>query len=84
MTGVVVGLLGPLLAIACETCEDGVRNPRFGDTLITVAQLAVPLTTLAAGAGTFLPRQGVRVGLAGLGTLILLLITMLALGEVAA
>lgn len=85
VAGVLVGLLGPLFAIACDSCQDGVRSPqRFGDALIAIAQGAVPLTVVATVAGMFLPRGGARVGGIGLGVLVLLLIVMLAIGEAGA
>jgi hypothetical protein len=82
VTGAVVGLLGPLLAIACASCQDAIRSPlRFGDALIVIAHDAVPIITVATVAGIFLPRGGARVGGIGLGILVLLFIVMLILGQ---
>jgi hypothetical protein len=80
-TGALVGLLGPVLAIACDTCQDGVRTPHFTEALIAVAQYGVPLTTLGTVFGIFHPRGGARVGATGLGVLVLLLIAVAALGQ---
>ncbi|MGD1219925.1 hypothetical protein AB9Q10_16015 [Streptomyces krungchingensis] len=81
LTGALVGVFGPLLAIACEACQDGVRTPRHGDALVAVAQGAVPLVTLGTVLGTFLPRGGAKAGGAGLGVLVLLLVVMQALSD---
>ncbi|QLE70571.1 hypothetical protein FGW37_02180 [Streptomyces rectiverticillatus] len=79
--GAFVGVLGPLLAIACDSCQDGVRGPlRFGGG-IAVAWGAVPLVTLGTVTGIFLPRGGARVGAYGLGALVVLLTAMLILGQ---
>ncbi|MFC5143312.1 hypothetical protein [Streptomyces aureoversilis] len=79
--GAFVGVVGPLLAITCPSCEDGVRGPLrfFGG--ITVAWGAVPIVTLGTVIGIFLPRGGARVGAYGLGALVVLLTTMLILGQ---
>ncbi|MFT9471802.1 hypothetical protein [Streptomyces sp. 11-1-2] len=80
--GLFVGLVGPLLAIACGSCPDGVRGPqRFGDALIAITRYAVPFATLGTVMGMFHPRGGARVGGIGLGALVMLLILMLALGQ---
>ncbi|MFF4352046.1 hypothetical protein [Streptomyces sp. NPDC001530] len=81
VAGGFVGMFGPLLAIACGTCQDGVRTPGSGDALIVVAQYAVPLTTLGSVVGIFLPRGGARVGGIGLGVLMVLFVAMLVLGQ---
>ncbi|GAA1727346.1 hypothetical protein [Streptomyces yatensis] len=79
--GVLVGLVGPLFAIACDSCPDGVRGPqRFGDALIATARYVVPLATLGTIVGMFHPRGGARVGGIGLAALVMLLFLMLALG----
>ncbi|MFI9240519.1 hypothetical protein [Streptomyces sp. NPDC053079] len=82
VAGAFVGVLGPLFAIACDSCQDGIRGPlRFGDELMAVAANAVPLATLATVAGIFHPRGGARAGGIGLGALTLLLVVMLSLGR---
>lgn len=81
VTGLFVGTLGPLLAVSCDTCQDGVRATRFADALVQVAQVGVPLTTLATVVGIFLPRGGARAGGAGLCLLVILQVTMLILGR---
>lgn len=81
--GFVVGVIGPLFAIACDTCQDGVRNPRFVKVLITLAWYVVPATTLGTVVGIFLPRGGARAGVIGLGALMVLLIAMVFIGRVA-
>ncbi|MFB6437611.1 hypothetical protein ACFCVY_12650 [Streptomyces sp. NPDC056411] len=83
-TGAFVRVVGPLLAIACASCQDGVRGPmRFGDALLDFAEYGVPLVALATVAGIFLPRGGARAGGIGLGVLIVLLVAMVVLGQVA-
>ncbi|MGA6152372.1 hypothetical protein ACPEIC_03460 [Stenotrophomonas sp. NPDC087984] len=80
--GVFVGLVGPLFAIACDSCPDGVRGPqRFGDALIAIARYVVPFATLGTIVGMFHPRGGARVGGIGLGVLVMLLFLMVALGQ---
>lgn len=81
VTGAYVGVFGPLLAISCEACQDGIRSPlRFWELLLAV-QLAVPVATLATLVGVFLPRGGARAGGIGLAVLGGLLILMLVLGQ---
>lgn len=82
VAGFLVGVFGPLLAIACDSCQDGVRDPlRFDGALIAVAYYAVPFTALGTAVGVFLPRRGLRVGGIGLGALLVLLLAMLVLGR---
>ncbi|MFI1159200.1 hypothetical protein [Streptomyces sioyaensis] len=79
--GFFVGGLGPLFAIACDACQDGVRNPHSIDVLIAIAWYVVPLTTLGTVVGIFLPRGGGRAGAIGLGVLVALLLLMVFLGQ---
>ncbi|MDJ1136623.1 hypothetical protein [Streptomyces iconiensis] len=80
--GAFAGLFGPLLAVACDSCQDGIRGPlRFDAALVAVAWIAVPLTTLGTVIGTFLPRGGARVGGIGVAVLVALLLVMQALGQ---
>lgn len=81
--GFFVGGLGPLFAIACDTCQDGVRNPHSIDVLIALAWYVVPLTTLGTVVAIFLPRGGGRAGAIGLGVLVALLLLMVSLGQLA-
>ncbi|PJE94805.1 hypothetical protein CUT44_27025 [Streptomyces carminius] len=82
LTGAFAATLGPLLAVACESCRDGVRGPlRFGGALAVLAWCAVPLTTLGTLLGILLSRRGARVGGIGLGALLVLLAAMLVLGR---
>ncbi|MGY1455260.1 hypothetical protein [Streptomyces sp. SS8] len=82
VTGFLTGVIGPLIAIACGSCQDGVRGPlRFDGALIAVAQYAVPLVTLGTLAGVLASRRYGRVAGAGLGVLAALLVTMPALGR---
>ncbi|MGW2628760.1 hypothetical protein ACWC2K_05425 [Streptomyces chattanoogensis] len=50
-----VGVMGPLMAIACDSCQNGVRNPLLGDALIAIAQYAVPITVLGTATGISCP-----------------------------
>lgn len=80
--GAVVAVAGPLFAIACDSCQDGVSSPLlFGDVIFAVAWYVVPLTTLGTVVGMFLPRGGARVGGIGVGVLIMLLFAMLILAQ---
>ncbi|MFG2474131.1 hypothetical protein [Streptomyces fagopyri] len=81
ITGVIVATLGPLLAVACDTCQDGVRATDSADTLVLVARTGVPLVTTATVAGIFLPRGGAKAGGIGLGVLMVLMVILLALGR---
>ncbi|WP_101255122.1 hypothetical protein [Streptomyces barkulensis] len=82
VAGFFTGVIGPLIAIACGSCQDGVRGPlRFDAALIAVAQYAVPLVTLGTVAGVFASRSYGRAACAGLGVLAALLVTMLVLGR---
>jgi len=80
-TGAFIGMFGPLVAIACDGCQDGVRTPQFGDALFAVARYAVPFATLGTVVGIFVPKGGARVGGIGLGVLVVLLVAMLVLGQ---
>ncbi|MFI2639939.1 hypothetical protein [Streptomyces sp. NPDC018610] len=85
LAGFVVGAVGPLLAIACDACQDGVRGPlRFFDALMAVDRVGVPLVTVGTLVGLFLPRGGARVGGIGLGLLGVLFCAMLVLGQMTA
>ncbi|MGK5629921.1 hypothetical protein [Streptomyces sp. URMC 123] len=82
LAGVVTGLIGPLLAISCPSCADGVRSPLFGDALIAVCWYVVPLVTVGTVAAMFLLRNGARAGRIGLGVLAALFFVELALGRI--
>ncbi|WP_190024571.1 hypothetical protein [Streptomyces hiroshimensis] len=82
--GAFAGVLGPLLAIACDSCQDGIRGPLRFDGVFAAVWGLVPLVTLGTVAGIFLPRGGARVGAYGLGALALLLTVMLILGRITA
>jgi hypothetical protein len=85
IVGACVGVLGPLFAIACTACQDGVRSPlRFEGALTAVAAYAVPVTTFGTVLGMLLPRGGARVGAAGIGVLVMLLFVILGLGRFSA
>ncbi|WP_367323482.1 hypothetical protein [Streptomyces sp. HUAS ZL42] len=85
LVGAFVYLIGPLLAITCAACEDGVRGPlRFADALLAVARVGVPLVVFGTVAGLFHPRGGARAGAVGLGALVVLFVVMLCLGQVTA
>lgn len=82
VTGAFVGLFGPLFAIACGSCQDGIRSPlRFDGLLLALAFGAVPLTTLASIVGIYLARRGARAGGIGLAVLGGLFLLMLFLGQ---
>ncbi|OEV03142.1 hypothetical protein [Streptomyces oceani] len=78
------GVLGPLFAISCESCQDGIRIPLFDEVLLLIAFVLVPLTTFVSVVATFLPRGGARAGGIGLGTLLVLFVVMLAIGQIPA
>ncbi|MEU1672493.1 hypothetical protein ABZ752_10740 [Streptomyces roseifaciens] len=83
VVGAFVGVVGPLLAISCASCQDGVRGSlRFGGEM-AVAWGTVPLVTLGTVIGIFVPRGGARVGAYGLGALVVLFTGMLILGQYA-
>ncbi|MGW7349669.1 hypothetical protein [Streptomyces sp. NPDC054784] len=83
LAGLVVGVLGPLAAVACDSCQDGVRSQlRFADTLLGVARFGVPVTVVLTVVAMFTARRGARAGGVGLGVLGLLLVLMMALGEI--
>ncbi|MFE9387097.1 hypothetical protein ACFYMO_28310 [Streptomyces sp. NPDC007025] len=80
--GAMVFVLGPLLAIACSDCQDGVRGPlRFGTALMVTDHVGVPLTTLGTLVAMFAVRRGAQAGGIGLGILLLLLLVQWALGQ---
>ncbi|WP_326698107.1 hypothetical protein OG909_12620 [Streptomyces sp. NBC_01754] len=80
VTGLFVAALGPLLAIACSSCQDGVRDPAHFDVLAAVAWYGVPLTVLGSVVGMFFRRGGTRAAAIGFGVLAVLLVVILALG----
>ncbi|MET9863340.1 hypothetical protein ABZY93_29375 [Streptomyces smyrnaeus] len=80
--GAFVHVLGPLLAISCSGCQDGIRSPlRFGEALFAVSAVAVPLTTLGTVVALFAARRGARAGGIGLCALLLLLLVEQLLGQ---
>ncbi|WP_431984206.1 hypothetical protein [Streptomyces qinglanensis] len=83
--GAMVFVLGPLLAISCSACQDGVRGPlRFGTALTVTDSVGVPLTTLGTLVAMFAVRRGAQAAGIGLGVLLLLLLVQLALGQITA
>jgi hypothetical protein len=76
--------LVPLMAVACNTCQDGVRNPRFSLVMMALAWYAVPAAALATAAGVLLPRLSARVVWISGGVLGLLLVAILVLGQIPA
>ncbi|MFI2027275.1 hypothetical protein [Streptomyces buecherae] len=85
VSGVFITFLGPLFAIACDTCEDGVRGTlAYGDALIAVARYGVPLATFATLAGMVASRRPGRVGGFGLGAQWSLFVVVVALGQLPA
>lgn len=81
-TGFLVAVLGPLFAIACSSCQDGVRGSlRFDGAFFAVAWYAVPLTTVGTMVGMFFPRGGTRVAAIGMGALALLMVVLMTLGQ---
>ncbi|MFJ5798283.1 hypothetical protein [Streptomyces decoyicus] len=83
VVGFFVAGLGPLFAIACDSCQDGVRSPHHFYLLIAVAWYGVPLTAIGTVVGIYLPRGGGRVGAIGLGVLVALLFVMVLIGRLA-
>ncbi|QKW50676.1 hypothetical protein [Streptomyces buecherae] len=85
VSGVFITFLGPFFAIACDTCEDGVRGTlAYGDALIAVARYGVPLATFATLAGMVASRRPGRVGGFGLGAQWSLFVVVVALGQLPA
>jgi hypothetical protein len=84
IVGAFIGLFGPLLAIACDSCQDGVRNPlpSASTLIIFIAQCGVPVAVLGTVIGMFHPRGGARAGSIGLGVLVVLQFAMFLLGLV--
>ncbi|MFF2997207.1 hypothetical protein ACFVTC_22005 [Streptomyces sp. NPDC057950] len=80
-TGALVATFGPLLAVACDTCQDGVRTTGSTDALVLLALAGVPLVTLATVAGIFLSRGGAKAAGVGLGALMVLMVVLSALGH---
>lgn len=82
VTGFLTATLGPLMAVACGSCQDGVRGSlRFDDALIALAHYGVPLTTAATLVAMLVGRRSVRTGVVGLGVLVALIVVMLVLGR---
>ncbi|MFE0761090.1 hypothetical protein [Streptomyces smyrnaeus] len=80
--GAFVHVFGPLLAISCSSCQDGVRSPlRFGEALFAVSAVAVPLTTLGTVVALFAARRAARASGIGLCALLLLLLAEQLLGQ---
>ncbi|MFD7707740.1 hypothetical protein ACFV6E_18075 [Streptomyces sp. NPDC059785] len=81
LTGAFVYVFGPLLAISCGSCQDGVRDvgAGAGTVLLALARFGVPLTVLGAIGAMAHSRGGARAGAIGLGVLVALLIAMAAL-----
>ncbi|MGW9171333.1 hypothetical protein [Streptomyces decoyicus] len=75
--------LGPLFAIACDSCRDGVRSPHLSSLLMAVAWYGVPLTAIGTVVGIYLPRGGGRAGAIGLGVLAALMCVMVFIGQLA-
>ncbi|MEU9482564.1 hypothetical protein AB0D83_02665 [Streptomyces decoyicus] len=83
VVGFFEAVLGPLFAIACDSCRDGVRNPHLSYLLIAVAWYGVPLTAIGTVVGIYLPRGGGRAGAIGLGVLAALMFVMVIIGRLA-
>ncbi|SES34115.1 hypothetical protein [Streptomyces qinglanensis] len=83
--GAVVFVFGPLMAIACSSCQDGVRSPiRFETALMATDLVGVPMTTLCTLVTIFTVQRAARAAGIGLGILLLLLLVQLGLGQAAA
>ncbi|MDI3421747.1 hypothetical protein [Streptomyces luteolus] len=82
--GFAVKLFGPLLAIACDSCQDGVRTMRFAGVIEFLSGYVLLPVTLAAAVAFLIPDGGVKAGAIGLCVLGMLFFVMLALGQVAA
>ncbi|WP_327706788.1 hypothetical protein [Streptomyces decoyicus] len=83
IVGFFEAVLGPLFAIACDACQDGVRSPHLFPLLIAVAWYGVPLTAIGTVVGIYLPRGGGRAGAIGLGVLAALMFVMMLVGRLA-
>ncbi|MER6914160.1 hypothetical protein ABT354_21000 [Streptomyces sp. NPDC000594] len=82
LAGLAVFLIGPLLAVACGSCQDGVRSVRLEGVLLAIRDFAVPITVITTLIGVFAARHGGRAGCAGLGALGLLLAAMVLVARV--
>ncbi|MHB9859449.1 hypothetical protein [Streptomyces sp. YIM S03343] len=82
--GWVSSALVPLLAVACDTCQDGIRNPRFSLVMMALAYYAVPAAALATAVGILLPRLSARVVWISGGVLGVLLVAVFVLGQIPA
>ncbi|MDI3417990.1 hypothetical protein [Streptomyces luteolus] len=81
--GFAVKLFGPLLAIACDSCQDGVRTLRFGGAIEILSDYVVPVVTLVTAVAFLAPDDGVKAGVIGLAILGALFFVMVALGHAA-
>ena len=84
LVGAVVALVGPLLAVACAACQDGVRAARFGELTLVLAHYGAPLVALVTALGVVAARRGVRAGALGLGAQAVLFLLLVLLGSVPA
>lgn len=83
--GLFVAVIGPLFALACDSCQDGLRGQlRFQGAFFAVAWFAVPLTAVGTAVAIFFPRGGTRAAFIGVGVLAMLQLVMMTLGQDAA
>jgi hypothetical protein len=82
--GLVSSVLVPLLSLACSTCQDGIRSPRFVLAMMALAQFAVPAAAIGTAVGILVPRLGPRVAWISGGVLGTLLVAVLVLGTIPA
>lgn len=83
LVGAFVALLGPLLAVACTDCLDGVRGPlRFPVALLTLAHYVVPLVTVGGLVVMSRSRRRVRAGAVSLCAVLVLALAVMALGRI--
>ncbi|CAM3182428.1 hypothetical protein ACH4LN_19775 [Streptomyces albus] len=78
LLGAFLWVFGPLLAISCSSCQDGVRAPSvFVEGLLVVVVGGVPMIALGTVIAVFAARRGARAGGIGLGALALLTLVLL-------
>lgn len=66
LLSVLTMFLAPLFALACGSCEHGVRQPAFEELVLFLPMVVAPVTALGTAAAMFAARRGALVGFVGL------------------